>query len=326
MAALCIAVVAAEVVLRLLDYAPEEWDWHKTLIRLDAHCLYRIVGRSRSDINSLGYRDHEFDVAKAGKNRFLMLGDSFVFGDNLPPADTLPKVLERKLGSQFEVLNMGQPGYGPDQEYARLITDGFLLDPDGVILSIFAANDYADIFKDKLYVLNTEGEIEFNPRNPVALVLPFFRLATFLRRVTLGDFVSPEQNQSLNLVLGGDSRDLLADPSTLVSSQKIRLMDRMLVKFRDTLATHRGRLIVVVLPCIENIDHPFHVSDEVAFRNEDILAQICMDEGLECLNLKDAFRKRRNQGLFDPLDGHLSRSGVDLAAEELRRRIASLPQ
>jgi hypothetical protein len=59
----------------------------------------------------------------------VFFGDSFTFGEGLNDADTLPQQFADLLGRKQRVLNLGYPGYGPQQFLAELETGRF----DGVI-------------------------------------------------------------------------------------------------------------------------------------------------------------------------------------------------
>jgi hypothetical protein len=89
-------------------------------------------------ISSQGLRDREYSYAKpAGVFRVLMLGDSTVLGWGVRVEDTAAKVLERELGSGFEVINAGVGNYGTVQEFTYYKTYGRLFHPDLVILQYF---------------------------------------------------------------------------------------------------------------------------------------------------------------------------------------------
>ncbi len=59
----------------------------------------------------------------------VFFGDSYTFGEGLNDADTLPQQFADLLGRKQRVLNLGYPGYGPQQFLAELQTGCF----DGVI-------------------------------------------------------------------------------------------------------------------------------------------------------------------------------------------------
>ena len=51
-----------------------------------------------------------------GKTRVAIVGDSIVWGEDLPLDATLPRALQRELGDRFEVANFGVTGYDTVQE------------------------------------------------------------------------------------------------------------------------------------------------------------------------------------------------------------------
>ena len=55
----------------------------------------------------------------AGKTRIALVGNSFTFGEDVRYDETWGYFLEQALGSEFQVLNFGVPGYGVDQAYLR---------------------------------------------------------------------------------------------------------------------------------------------------------------------------------------------------------------
>jgi hypothetical protein len=103
-------------------------------------------------INGLGFRDHrEYEVEKApGTFRILVLGDSVTFGHGTPFETTYPYLLEKHLKSwrpdvEWQVWNLGVPGYNTTQELAQLQQLGERFAPDlvvvGFYLNDFTAND-----------------------------------------------------------------------------------------------------------------------------------------------------------------------------------------
>lgn len=98
-------------------------------------------------INSLGFRDRrDYSVAKPpGTFRILILGDSVTFGHGTLDDTTYPYLVEQRLKQwrpdvNWEVWNLGVPGYNTSQELAYLQEAGPRYDPDLVIVG-FYAND-----------------------------------------------------------------------------------------------------------------------------------------------------------------------------------------
>lgn len=98
-------------------------------------------GRYSIHINNLGFRGQEdISVQKSPSTyRILMAGDSFTYGSELPDTATIPYVTGKRLseitgsGKNVEVINMGVPGYSPDQTYRQLQFYIPNLNPDLVI-------------------------------------------------------------------------------------------------------------------------------------------------------------------------------------------------
>lgn len=87
--------------------------------------------------NSHGFRGAEFDLKKpAGKTRIVTLGGSTTYGVGVNNEETWPYLLQQQLGSDFEVINMGVPGYSSAEnliQTALLLSD---FDADLVIYHV----------------------------------------------------------------------------------------------------------------------------------------------------------------------------------------------
>jgi hypothetical protein len=101
------------------------------------------VGRDRSGYNGLylssaeGLRAIRRGTILAGpktKPRIAIVGDSFVFADEVAFEDSWGHLLEARSGGKFEVLNFGVSGYSIDQAYLRVKTHVLAWQPDIVIM------------------------------------------------------------------------------------------------------------------------------------------------------------------------------------------------
>jgi hypothetical protein len=107
-------------------------------------------GFSEGYINSHGFRDYERTYNKpANSFRILVLGDSYVEALQVPLEDAFPALLERKLDESstettFEVLNLGQSGFGTADAYMRYLNFGIHYSPDLVLLAFLTGNDIRD--------------------------------------------------------------------------------------------------------------------------------------------------------------------------------------
>ena len=97
--------------------------------------------------NSLGFRDsREYALPKAPNTfRIVVLGDSVTFGHGSVYEHTYPLLLEQRLKAwrpsvDWQVWNLGVPGYDSAQELTTLLTDGPRYQPDLVVVG-FLEND-----------------------------------------------------------------------------------------------------------------------------------------------------------------------------------------
>lgn len=86
------------------------------------------VGKSRTSRNGMylsseeGLRSAAVGtryVDRTAQYRVALLGDSFVFGEEVPFSDSMGAALQTRLGDTTQVLNFGVPGYGVDQMALR---------------------------------------------------------------------------------------------------------------------------------------------------------------------------------------------------------------
>ncbi|MCA9409121.1 MAG: SGNH/GDSL hydrolase family protein [Candidatus Omnitrophica bacterium] len=99
--------------------------------------------KTLSKINPKGLRDKKHTYEKPeGRKRILMIGDSGVAGLEVEKEYTIDYMLEDYLNKHgtFEVINAGVRGYGTDQSYIWLTSEGVKYNPD-IIIYIFFPND-----------------------------------------------------------------------------------------------------------------------------------------------------------------------------------------
>ncbi|MFI4999386.1 MAG: hypothetical protein ACHQK9_05860, partial [Reyranellales bacterium] len=130
-AALMISLLGVEVILEMMapkavsvgvvkTHTPSEWlPYDKVLgyrprpnteVKAVATRGDEIVFRTVYSIDGSGARA---TPGSAGTGRpYLFIGDSFVFGEGLSDAETLPSQFAREIGSKAPVVNLGVVGYG----------------------------------------------------------------------------------------------------------------------------------------------------------------------------------------------------------------------
>ena len=94
------------------------------------------------------------ELAATNMTRIVVYGDSNVQAVFSTDANTFPEQLESlvslELGRPVEVVNAGVIGYGPDHYLLRMTADLPLLQPDLVVITIFADNDLGDLLRHRL--------------------------------------------------------------------------------------------------------------------------------------------------------------------------------
>jgi lysophospholipase L1-like esterase len=113
--------------------------------------------------NSLGYRSNEFTVEKPKeKIRIVTLGGSTTYGVGVNNDETWPSHLAKELGTNYEVINMGVPGYSSRENLLQSEMYLSELQPDLAIYYIGLndlrninienlADDYSDFHQPSLY-------------------------------------------------------------------------------------------------------------------------------------------------------------------------------
>ena len=145
--------------------------------------LYELTPNSRGiawgapvAINSHGFRDREYDLAKPDDfYRIGVIGDSITFGNNLEADETYSKHLENLFKEHrmaVQVLNFGVGGYDTAQEVAFLEEIGLKFDIDEVIVG-YCMNDAGVVSLNLRYIqrATTYGSPIYNSR-----ALQFLRL------------------------------------------------------------------------------------------------------------------------------------------------------
>ncbi len=135
------------------------------------------TGRQWVEINSHGYRDHEWTVDKApGTVRIALLGDSYVAAMEVPEEQRMSELIEARLNTEcagenrFEVLNFAVTGYGTAQLLDTMKHRVPRFQADSVLAFFYTGND---LYNNSLeldpepnrvhYRLGAAGELERLP-------------------------------------------------------------------------------------------------------------------------------------------------------------------
>jgi hypothetical protein len=377
-----LSLVVLEVFLRLFSplfpspYQPDDVllaklvpGAKKAYTRLAVNGGQRVV----SQINSQGFRGGELRPLDQQK-RVIVYGDSNVQAEFSELPATFPQQLESQLAPAFstgvEVINAGVAGYGPDQYSLRLPGDLEKIRPVLVVVVIFADNDFGDLIRNRIYRLDSRGDIELSRYRLAPKLRHELQAAAYppgLHRLQLEkyadklwslvrsrwsrlipDTANPFNYVDLSLARNQASyRDYVADaanvgyaedpfddyydsdialqPDSPSARYKIALMERVLIKLRDTAARAATELLIVILPsAIDACDHyDFQVNARRypqydRRRLSGLVEAMALRSGIPYLNLWPVFRAGdANTYYFHGGDDHWNDAGQAKAAQLL---------
>jgi lysophospholipase L1-like esterase len=91
-------------------------------------------------INHFGFREREIGPKSRDRYRIAIVGDSLTWGQGLEAQERFSAMLERSLGSRYEVLNFGIPGNNLP-EHLQVLEQALGVSPDFVLLQLYI-NDF----------------------------------------------------------------------------------------------------------------------------------------------------------------------------------------
>ena len=195
--------------------------------------------------NSKGLRDVEHTYDKpAGVYRIVVIGDSFVFGaGGVEPARRFTDILQAST-KNTEVINMGVPAYGTDQEYQYLAMEGMRYHPDLVILCAFY-NDFSESFstinpsngRPKGYFSLDGEQLVFHPPS----FSLFYRMAQHSYLLGLADM-------GLSKISNAYDQAMRRKHLVLKSQTRAATFKQLFASTADLCQQHGAALVLVYLP------------------------------------------------------------------------------
>lgn len=251
--------------------------------------------------SSKGIRDREYEVpCPDGIQRIAVVGDSFVFGEGVQFADTLPQQLAKVLGDNYECVNAGQVGANAEQEMLILdaVTEGagcqsalLVLIPNDIPLTpeLSEQQDYINDFiliRDR-YLEEAQSQQFLMGYSQFLDLLMTPRAMAKIRNDTIEwyhDCYSEERNR----------RNLEWLQSQL-----------------NTLATREDSDVAIILyPLLENLEDDYPLQDI-----HDLLSKMAEKANLPVLDLAPIFAGQNSRSLWvHETDHHPNRSAHAMAA------------
>lgn len=248
-----------------------------------------------------GFRDTQlYAIPKPAHTfRILMLGDSFIQGDEVPLEQTVSKILERRLREtypnlNFEVINAAWRGSNTLQQYLWLKQEGLKFNPDLIILNFYPGNDIDEV---SLF------DIEFDSQNlaqKLNLKDTYVDEVGFLNRKTS----SLKTRLCDNLALCSYYfRRLKNSPaSTLFSLSNWETTKRHLLAIQQLTQQHQVKFLFTLIPAQDN---PSYLPQILDFTRQ---------HQFPTLDFLPEFKASSHQ-LYFPADPHWTPAGHRLAGQ-----------
>lgn len=170
LASLCVSFILGEIVLRLLGYRGAPQSIISNVYEVDDPILdWRYVPNSEVRLGNLvfkynqaGFRDVDHDVNKPeGITRIVVVGDSVSEGNGVQSEAVFSRVLQERLGRDYDVINIAMSGLNTPQEVHLFEQHGLQYGPDVVVVN-FVLNDidfYSSLAGQKRYYAEMDKRI-----------------------------------------------------------------------------------------------------------------------------------------------------------------------
>jgi hypothetical protein len=252
--------------------------------------------------NSNGLRGTtEYDYARTpGKQRILVLGDSFTFGTDVSDNETFSHDLESALPNT-EVLNMGVQGYGQDQMLLYLQEEGVKYHPDIVLLGFTFMDTYRNLW------------------NFFAFAKPRFQMTPSGLKLTNVPVPTPEQvlarepYRSKAYDVAFILREKIRWNLGINKKQAMRLARPILDQIVSTTRGIGAIPVFVYMPAYEELED---LSDSMSSQ-EQYVDQYCRQQQIACLFLRPRFRREALNGAKLESHFHWTPQMHRMAAEEI---------
>ena len=256
--------------------------------------------------NSKGLRDVEHTYEKPpGIFRIVVIGDSFVFGaGGVEPAQRFTDILQASTRN-VEVINMGVPAYGTDQEYSYLATEGLKYHPDLVLLCAFY-NDFHESFstinpsngRPKGYFSLNGDQLVFHPPE----FSMFYRLAQHSYLLGMADL-------ELARIWSAYDRRFRRRHLVLDAKTRLAVFKQLFAGAADLCQQHGAAFVLVYFPFQAQYE-PWII--------QRVMYDLADTKGIDTLDLMDVMKlANRVHPAYIPHDIHFSAYGHQVVARTL---------
>ena len=263
-------------------------------------------------INSKGLRDVEHAYEKpAGVVRIVVIGDSFVFGaGGVEQGKRFSDILQAST-KNTEVINMGVPAYGTDQEYLYLATEGLKYHPDIVLLCAYY-NDFSESFstlnpsngRPKGYISLNGDQLVIHP----AEFSLFYRLAEHSYLLGLAQLELSKMSRVYD-------RAMRRGHGVLTHDERLATFKQLYVSADEVCRQHGAAFVLVYLP-FQRQFQPWLI--------QKVMDELAAQHGMRTLDLMEPIKlENRVTPSYLPNDIHFNEHGHEIVARELLNYLTS---
>lgn len=286
-------------------------------------------------VNELGFRGGNSLQYSGASQRVFLLGDSFTFGLGAGEGETFTDFLNSSAaGADRDFLNLGIPGYAPDQQLL-LLEDLVNYRPDNLVWLIYLGNDLLDIrypfplqaaYGKPYYVLEGKRLRLENSPVPLKTKTPTYQAMSVRSAILDGfdlypgwqDFIAESQiGARINSIVGFDEGALKSHIEERLESD-IALFLAMTDRARAIVKGQGGEVAFVLMPGSgyfreKTVPGIYQKTTATALLSE------LKERGYRVADLgpKLASRMNSDKPLFHPNEGHLTPDGHKEVAEIL---------
>ena len=303
---------------------------------------FRYRGKVRGNLARLGIPHpplHDVDIAY-DRNGFrngsdftavdmVAVGDSFIEGAETPAAETVASRIGRHLNRSM--LNLGQSGYGPQQELVALTRYGIPLAPKAVVWFVFGGNDLSDAVTyewRREHLDDLLGPPPFVTRSFTRNML----LAT--ARLTTPERATPSPSARMHAAefvrRDGTTETIYLDAREGPWQPREWELTTSALAHAHGLATHTGaRLVVVYIPRKLRVYRDYLRAEPAAFANvwqdndlPEVLGRWCRERGIDYLDSTIPLRAAvaAGESVYLPDDVHWTARGHAVVAQAVADR------
>jgi len=288
------------------------------------------------EINSKSIRDVESNYSKPNDTiRIEFFGDSFTWGSGVNWSQRYTTIFGNEINKgskKYEIINFGLCGYGTDQEYLLLKTEGIKYEPDFVVFAY--DNDLADVAFDRAFTYPKpffilENNTLKNINNPVPIRKDWKSLnideentlIKINRFLSYSSFFVFLRNKLINIDLlrnylhthYGYFRYYYPD-----INKTFEVIDTLLLESKKIVEDNNATFIIVLIPGKTQV---YGIGDTLEI---DHLINFGKANNITVINLLPGLKQSKNKKLYFDIDCHFSIEGNKIAGELLAKEFGKL--